>query len=163
MISLIAAMAKNRVIGKDGKMPWHIPSELRQFRQLTMGKTLLMGRKTFEAIGGPLKGRKIIVLSGSGGGSQEGDAVTICHSLPQALLLIKQDEELMVAGGESLYRQTVSLAQRIYLTVLDREYEGDAYFPLFDAKEYRVLSNYMVAGVPERSLPGYTCLCYERW
>lgn len=161
MLSLIAAMARNRTIGVDGNMPWHIPSELRHFRDVTMGKTLLMGRKTYQAIGGPLPGRNIIVISSRMHCLAEG--VTVCRSLEQALAqAAEKDMELMVAGGESLYLQTIAFAHRVYLTILDREYEGDARFPAFEKKEYRETVLKKVPAVLEKGFPGYTCYLYEK-
>ncbi len=127
IISIIAAMAKNRVIGKDGTMPWHIPEDLRRFRELTMGHTIIMGRRTFEQIGHPLPGRRNIILTrqlhyGAAG-------CLVLHSIADALGACADVDEVFICGGGDLYRQTISLADRIYLTVVDGEYAGDTFFP----------------------------------
>lgn len=126
-ISMIAAMAANRVIGKDNKMPWHLPEELGHFKQVTMGKPIVMGRNTFESIGRPLPGRKNIVISSNQSLSIEG--VTVVHSVEEAILAGDNCEELMIIGGARLYEQMLDKADRLYITDIDLAAEGDAYFP----------------------------------
>lgn len=126
-ISMIAAMAANRVIGKDNKMPWHLPEELGHFKRVTMGKPILMGRKTFESIGRPLPGRKNIVISTDKTLNIEG--VTVVHSIEQAMSQTQGCEELMVIGGARLYEQMLSQADCLYITDIDLATAGDAYFP----------------------------------
>lgn len=133
MISLIVAMAANRVIGKDGGMPWHIPADLKHFRAITMGKPLVMGRKTWESLGGPLKGRAHIVISGNPDYTAEG--ATIVSSFSEAVGLAETmaeatgADEVMVIGGAQIYERALSRADRIYLTEIHRDYEGDTVFP----------------------------------
>ena len=127
IISMVAAMAANRVIGKDNKMPWHLPADLRHFKQVTMGKPVVMGRKTFESIGRVLPGRRNIVISRSAPTDSKGaEWVT---SLPHAFALLEGQPEVMVIGGGEVYRQCLPLAQRLYLTEIALQTEGDAYFP----------------------------------
>jgi len=126
-LSLIVAMAANRTIGKEGQLPWHLPSDLARFKQLTMGHALIMGRKTFESIGHPLPGRKTVVLSRQPDYHAEGCRVV--STLDAALKLVWDYDEVFICGGEEIYRQAMPLAHRIYLTELVREIDGDAFFP----------------------------------
>lgn len=127
LISIIVAMAKNRVIGNQGQLPWYLPTDLRRFRQLTMGHPLLMGRQTFEAIGRPLPGRRTIVLSRNP--AYQAAGCELAGDLNTALLMARGAEELFVCGGAQIYRQVLPLAERIYLTELAVAVEGDAFFP----------------------------------
>ncbi|HEX9776742.1 MAG TPA: dihydrofolate reductase [Geopsychrobacteraceae bacterium] len=126
-ISLIVAMAANRVIGRTGQLPWHLPGDLARFKRLTMGYPLIMGRKTFESIGRALPGRRTIVLSRQADYRAAGCRVV--NGLDEALKLVWDDDEVFICGGEELYRQALPLAQRIYLTELDRAVAGDSFFP----------------------------------
>lgn len=143
-IILIAAMAKNRVIGRGNAIPWHIPSELQRFKALTMGHTLIMGRKTFESIGRPLPGRKTVVISRNREYRAAGCLVT--KSLSAAIALCAEAETIFIAGGGEIYREALPLATAIYLSVLDREVEGDILFPEFDPRQFRNISAERVEG-----------------
>lgn len=130
LISLIAAMANNRVIGKDNQMPWHLPADLGHFKAVTLGKPIIMGRKTYESIGRPLPGRKNIVLSRDGNCKIEGcECVT---SLEEALSLVSGVNEVMIIGGGYLYEQTLTQANRLYLTFIDLNVDGDTHFPEYE-------------------------------
>ena len=125
----IAAMSLNRVIGSDGKIPWHLPEDFAWFKQTTMGGVLLMGRKTFESIGKPLPGRETIVLT-RGGWTHP---VVKTASSPDSLPLAADDpREVFVCGGAEIYAQMLPLCSDLYLTVVRREVDGDALFPEFD-------------------------------
>lgn len=117
-------------------MPWHVSADLKRFKALTLGKPVLMGRKTHESIGRPLPGRNNIVLTSEPNYRAEGCAVA--HSLAEALDLAGNAEELMVIGGSSLYERFLPEADRLYLTLIDREFEGDAFFPPFSLENWRV-------------------------
>ena len=133
---LVAAMGRSRVIGGQGALPWRLPSDLKRFKAITMGKPLLMGRKTFESIGRPLPGRETIVLTRDTGFSHPG--VYVAHELGAALDLAQARaaamgaQEIIVAGGGDLYAQTIGLAQRLDLTLVDLAPAGDAFFPQID-------------------------------
>lgn len=127
VISIIAAMAENRVIGRGNEMPWDIPSELRRFKERTMGHPVIMGRKTFESIGHPLPGRKNIVISGQEDFSPEGCIVV--RDLQSAITAAEGADEVFICGGESVFREAIPLADRIYLTIIDEEFDGDTFFP----------------------------------
>ena len=134
-ISIIVAMGTNRVIGHDNRLPWHLPADLKHFRQITMGKPLLMGRRTWESIGRPLPGRISIVITRDGGYEAEGCIVV--HSVDAALRAAQGHDELMVIGGEQLYRQLLPQADTLYVTLVDGEFPGDAFFPELDQSEWR--------------------------
>jgi len=128
-IALIAAVARNGVIGDRNRLPWHVPEDLRRFRELTMGHSIIMGRKTWESIGKPLPGRQNIVVTRQRDFQASG--AQVAASLHAAIRQASLPEPVFVIGGESLYREALPLAQLLYITELDREYEGDAHFPAF--------------------------------
>lgn len=138
MISLIAAMSHHRVIGYRGQMPWHLPAELAYFKKLTLGKPVLMGRRTFCSLGKPLPNRRNLVLT------QQPDlhlpGCEIFHSLAAVQAVAATTAELMVIGGATLYEQTLPLAHRLYLTFIDAELDGDTYFPEWDSTQWREVS-----------------------
>ncbi|OBT16765.1 diacylglycerol kinase [Vibrio sp. UCD-FRSSP16_10] len=127
IISMIAAMANNRVIGKDNQMPWHLPADFIWFKKCTMGKPVIMGRKTYESIGRPLPGRHNLVISRDANLSIEG--VTTVTSIESALALVSDEQEVMIIGGGSIYERCLSLADKLYLTHIDLEVDGDTQFP----------------------------------
>ncbi len=133
-LSLIVAMARNRVIGADGKLPWHLATDLKRFRALTMGHHIIMGRKTYESIGRPLPGRVMIVVTGNP--AYEAPQCVIAASLEQALECAQEDSEAFVVGGAQLYALALPVAQRIYLTEIDAEVAGDTLFPDFDRSSW---------------------------
>jgi dihydrofolate reductase len=134
-IALIVAMAENRVIGRNNQLPWRIPADLRHFKALTLGKPVIMGRKTYESIGRPLPGRDNIVISADSGYQAEGCQVV--HSVEQALEAAGSCEEAMIIGGANLYRQTLENADRLYLTLVKAEPEGDTWFPEIELQQWR--------------------------
>lgn len=126
-ISMVAAMAKARIIGKDNAMPWHLPADFAWFKKVTMGKPVVMGRKTFESIGRPLPGRHNIVISRNAAYQAEG--ITVVSDFESAKQAAGNVEELMVIGGGSIYTACLENADRLYLTFIDLEVEGDTQFP----------------------------------
>ncbi len=136
-ISMIAAMAHDRVIGKDNQMPWHLPADLAHFKRVTLGKPVLMGRKTFESIGRPLPGRRNLVISRNPGYQAEGIEVVGSVEAALALLAGSSVEELMVIGGGHLYAEMLPSADRLYLTQIDLAVEGDTRFPAFDDGQWQ--------------------------
>ncbi|WP_234775716.1 dihydrofolate reductase [Paraburkholderia tropica] len=127
-VSMVAAMAKNRVIGANNGIPWHVPGEQKRFRQLTEGQLIVMGRLTYESIGRPLPNRDTLVITGR---SIEAERVATCDSISDAIEVIGRDPRsgVFVAGGEQIYRIFLPYADTIYLTTVDVEPEGDAIFP----------------------------------
>ncbi len=141
-ITLVVAMARNRVIGRDNALPWHLPEDLKHFRALTMGKPIVMGRRTFASIGKALPGRTSIVVSRQPDLDLP-EGVLLAASVPDALVLAHEIaardgvEECMVIGGADIYRQCLPLAERIQLTLIEQEVEGDTVFPEFAHTEWR--------------------------
>ena len=127
IISMIAAMADNRIIGKDNQMPWHLPADFAWFKRCTMGKPVVMGRKTYESIGRPLPGRLNIVISRDASLSIEG--VTTVTSIEQALEVAGEVEEVMIIGGGAIYAACLPMANKLYITHIEAEIEGDTQFP----------------------------------
>ncbi len=140
-LALIAAVAENGVIGNAGSLPWHISGDLKFFKARTMGKPVVMGRKTFQSIGRPLPGRPNIVVSRDPRFTASG--VHLVRDIAAALALAERlaeesgAEEIMVIGGAEIYRQTLAQADRLYLTEVHRQVEGDAHFPAFDRRQWR--------------------------
>ena len=134
-LSLIAAMANDRIIGRDNTLPWHLPEDLKHFKATTLGKPVIMGRKTWESLGRPLPGRRNLVVSRNAGYVATGGE--LAGSLEAALAATADVEEVFVIGGADLYRQALPLAQRLYLTEIAGDYAGDARFPEFPASEWR--------------------------
>ena len=135
-ISIIVAVAANNVIGREGGMPWHLPEDLKRFKAITMGKPIIMGRLTHESIGRPLPGRRNIVVSGQAGFAAEGVEVVACPA--DALRAVADADEVMVIGGGEIYRQFLRRTDRIYLTRIDAEIEGDVRFPELNLEEWEV-------------------------
>jgi dihydrofolate reductase len=134
-ISLVVAMADNRVIGRDNRLPWHLPADLKHFKQVTVGKPILMGRKTHESIGRPLPDRTNIVVTRDR--SYTAPGCVVVHSIESALRAAGAHEEAMVIGGTDFYWQLLPKADCIYLTLVHAEFEGDALFPELKESEWR--------------------------
>lgn len=139
--SMIVAMSENRVIGINNKLPWYLPNDLKYFKQVTMGKPIVMGRKTFESIGKPLPGRANIIITRNKDWAAEG--VKVSHSLEQAFELaqavgeIDGKDELMIIGGDQIYKSCLACVDRIYLTQVHAHVEGDAWFPDVDWSQWQ--------------------------
>ena len=127
ILSMIVAHANNRVIGKENDMPWHLPADLAYFKKTTLGKPIIMGRKTFESIGRPLPGRKNIVISRNA--DYQHDGIEVVTSVEEALKCAGDIEEVMVIGGGAIYQHCLPAANRLYITHIDADIAGDTYFP----------------------------------
>ena len=137
MITIIAAIAKNRVIGNNNRLIWHLPADLRFFKTTTMGHALIMGRKTFESFEKPLPGRKMIVISRQPDYMAAG--TTVAQSLPEALSLVPASMEAFIIGGAQIYKLALPIANRMMLTILEADFEGDTIFPEYDETEWRLV------------------------
>ena len=141
-VSLIAAVARNGVIGRDNAIPWRLPSDLKRFKALTFGHPVVMGRRTFQSLGRPLPGRDNIVVSRHG---FRADGALVVPSLDEALDLARtkagEGGEIFVIGGAEIYRQTLAVADRLYITEVDATPIGDASFPLIDTGAWRIVRN----------------------
>ena len=163
-VSMIVAATRNQVIGRDNQMPWHLPDDLRYFKQRTLGKPIIMGRKTWESLGRPLPGRLNIVITRQADLKLEGAEV---FAEIEAALQRGQDwavqqgvDEVMVIGGGQLYQHALPLAQRVYLTRIDLELEGDTFFPVLDAQQW--LQTDAQAHPAQNKQPGYTFEVWQR-
>jgi dihydrofolate reductase len=157
-VSLIAAMARNRVIGAGNRLPWHLPEDLKYFKQVTSGHPVVMGRKTYESIGRLLAGRENRIVSRQPGYSVAG--ARVYGSLEEAC---RGEGEVFVIGGAEIYAQAMGLAARIYLTRIDAEVPGDAYFPAWPEAEFREVSRETRAADPAAGRPwGFSWVVLER-
>ncbi|WP_339250222.1 dihydrofolate reductase [Sporosarcina sp. FSL W8-0480] len=159
MISLLVAVDLNRVIGVDNKMPWHIPEELKYFKKVTMGKAIIMGRKTYESIGRPLPGRLNIIITRNEGYSVEG--VEVLHDLNAAIERGKEySEEVVIIGGAEIFNLSMPIADRLYITIIRNSYDGDTFFPEYNDGSWKLTSksedHYTAEGIP------YSYLIYDR-
>ena len=134
-MSLIAAMDRNHLIGNKNQLPWHLPADLAHFKQITMGKPIVMGRKTYESIGRPLPGRINIVLSRS---NFKADGVEVVSSICEAVAKVANAEELVVIGGSTIYEMVIDVVDQMYITFIEADFDGDAWFPEFDAEQWSV-------------------------
>lgn len=159
MLSLIVAIAQNNVIGKDNMLVWYLPADMRFFKNTTMGHTLIMGRKTFESFGKPLPGRKTLVITRQKGWKYDG--VTVVHSLQDAISSAPGDEEVFIIGGAEVYRQAMPYCQKMYITIIHNDFEGDTYFPPVDYSQWKLMSDEM--HLPdEKNLYSYSFRVFER-
>jgi dihydrofolate reductase len=136
-LSVIVALAKNRVIGLNNTLPWHLPEDLKRFKQLTMGHHIIMGRKTYESLGRLLPGRQTVIVTRNP--DYKVDGAIVVHSLEQAISVSSADSEAFLIGGAELYQQSLPLAKRLYLTMIDAEFEGDVYFPEIELDHWDLL------------------------
>lgn len=134
-VAIIVAMGKNRVIGKENLLPWHLPADLKHFKELTTGHPIIMGRKTYESIGKPLPNRKNIIVTRQSGFHAEG--CSIANSLQQAIALAEPAEQSFIIGGATIYQQAMDLSDTMYITLVDADIEGDAFFPEWDQNNWR--------------------------
>ena len=137
-LSVIAAIAHNRVIGRENALPWHLPEDLKHFKALTMGHPIVMGRKTYESLGRLLPGRTTVIVSRNRDYAVPGALVVA--SLQEALAACRHEQEIFIIGGAELYKEALTLADRLYLTEIDADFEGDAYFPDFASNRWREVS-----------------------
>ncbi len=158
-ISLIVAMASNRVIGADNKMPWHLPADLKRFKQITMGSPILMGRKTHESIGRPLPGRTNIVISRNQQFQAQG--CLVYSTIESALQSLQTCKEIFIIGGSTLYDSILPKAETIFLTEIHREFHGDTYFPELGKDQWLEIERESINNSPEVSF-SYSFVRLER-
>ena len=159
MISLIRAKDKNWLIGDKNKLPWKLPADMKRFRELTNGKPIIMGRKTFESIGKPLPNRTNIIITSDKNYRQE-DCI-VAHSVEAAIDAGGHDDEIMVIGGSNVYKQFLSKADRLYITIIDHAFEGDTHFPKFDMLSWEKTEEIEHLADDKNPYP-YTFLTLER-
>jgi len=132
-------MSENGVIGRDGQVPWHLPDDMKHFKSLTTGHTVIMGRRTFESLKRPLPNRRNVVITTQPNYAPDG--ATVVHGLAQALTLAERDDEVFVAGGADIYRLALPHANRMYLTIVHAEVSGDTFFPDIEWDEWSLIDN----------------------
>lgn len=159
-ISIIVAMDNKRVIGRDNQLPWHLPEDLKRFKQITMGHPIVMGRKTFASIGKTLPGRENIVLSKNPDFQSEG--VTLAKNFDEILLRSQKGEEIFIIGGAEIFKMALPHVSKIYLTLIDDEFEGDVFFPEINLKEKFKVAEETTWLVSEKSGLPYRFLTLER-
>ena len=160
LLTAVVAATENNVIGRDNGMPWHLPADLQHFKSVTLGSPVLMGRKTFEAIGRPLPGRRNLVLTRSAAFSVPG--LEVVHSLEEAIALAGDVPELMIIGGAALYELALPRTQRVHLTRLHMTLEGDAHFPALPESQWLEASRSARRLADERNACDMTFLVLER-
>ncbi len=159
IISLIAAMSKNNVIGLNNQMPWHLPADLKHFKALTLGKPVIMGRKTYDSIGKALPLRRNIVITRQAN-LQLNDA-DVMHSLDEALNTLSTETEIMIIGGGEIFKQAMPIATRMYLTYIEQHFDGDALFPKWNGDDWQLKAKESHPS-DERNPYPYTFITLER-
>lgn len=161
MISFIVAADESNVIGKDNQLPWHLPGDMKYFKNQTWGMTVIMGRKSLESLGKPLQGRKNIVVTRNKNWKREG--VEVAHSINEAIELAKQTgtKEIFIIGGAEIFKEAMPVANRIYLTRIHHKFEGDVYFPAVSTNEWNLVKNKFCAA-DEKNQFSYTFEVWER-
>lgn len=159
MISFLLAMDRNGLIGKENDLPWHLPADLKYFKQVTMGHTIIMGRKTYESIGKPLPGRKNVILTHNNRLHVEGCVVV--HSVSEALEQTKSDGEIFVIGGANVFKAFYDVADRLYITEIHHEFEGDTYFTEMNMNEWQCISS-TEGQLDEKNRYPHTFIVYKR-
>ena len=139
MLSIIVAKAKNNIIGKDNNLIWHLPEDLKRFKALTTGHTIIMGRRTFESLGRVLPNRKHVVFSQNPDFKVDDENVEVVHSLLQIQEYIESDEEAFVIGGAMIYGLLMPYVTKMYITQINQEFEGDTFFPKFNLEKWKIV------------------------
>lgn len=160
VISLVVAMDRNRLIGRNNGLPWHLSADLKHFKAVTLGKPIVMGRKTFESIGRPLPGRRNIVISRNP--AYRAPGCEVFAGLDEVLAALTDVEEVSVIGGAEIFKQALPLADKMHLTVIDHAFEGDAWFPEYDEREWRCTATEAHRHDDERGSFTYRFLTLER-
>lgn len=159
MTSIIVAAAQNNAIGKNNELLWHMPADLKYFKNKTTGHTIIMGRKTYESVGKPLPNRKNIVITRKQNYQPAG--VEVCHSLDEAIALCNPDEENFIVGGAEIYSQAMAITDRIYFTLIYGEFEADTFFPPI-LQDFWQLTSESFHEADEKNKYDYNFMTYER-
>ncbi len=137
IVTIVVAISENHVIGKDNKLLWHLPADLKHFKDITTGHSIIMGRKTYESVGKPLPKRRNIIITRQ---AISIEGCEVVNSVEAALELCKGEQEVFIVGGAEIYRQSLNLTDRIYLTIVHQTFEGDSFFPEIDPKQWKEVS-----------------------
>ncbi|BAU55270.1 dihydrofolate reductase [Mucilaginibacter gotjawali] len=138
IVSIVVAISENHVIGKDNKLLWYLPNDLKHFKEITSGHTVIMGRKTYESVGKPLPRRRNIIITRQ---AISIDGCEVVNSIEAALALCADEEEVFIVGGAEIYKQSMHLTDRIYLTIVHKDFEGDSFFPEINKSEWKEVSS----------------------
>jgi dihydrofolate reductase len=160
MLSIIVAVGKNNVIGKDNKLLWTLPSDLKYFKEITFGKTIIMGRKTFQSLPGVLPGRRHVVLTKDKSFKIEDDRVTIVNSIEDLLSIVNKGDNFVIGGGQ-IYKALLPYCDNLYLTMVEKEYEGDIFFPEIRHEEWELV-NKINGKLDEKNLIPHSFLVFKR-
>lgn len=161
MLSIIVAVAENNVIGKDNKLIWHLPADLKRFKEITTGHTIIMGRKTFESLGRVLPNRKHVILCNDMEMNVEDENVEILEDISMLDKYIKDTEEHFIIGGATIYKLLMPKANKIYLTLIHEKFDGDVYFPEISDEEWKIVDR--TAGITDEKNPyNYEFITYVR-
>jgi len=161
MLSIIVAVAKNNVIGKDNKLIWHLPEDLKRFKRLTSNHTIIMGRRTFESLGRVLPNRKHVILCNDAKMNIDDENVEILDDISKLKKYIESDDENFVIGGATIYRLLMPFANKMYITHINQEFDGDVYFPEISEKEWKIIDR--EPGLKDEKNPfDYEYVIYER-
>lgn len=161
ILSIISAVAENRVIGNKNSLPWHLPADFKYFKETTLNKPIVMGLNTFKSIGEkPLPSRKNIILSNDYNYIVPNDCFVV-HSIKELLEMVKNEDEVMICGGESIYKQFLPLVNKLYLTFIHQSFKGDTYFPEFNMKEWNEVKR-IDCQPDEKNIYAYSFVVLER-
>jgi dihydrofolate reductase len=159
MICLLVAMDNNRTIGKNNDLPWYLPADLKYFKKVTMGHPIVMGRKTYESIGRPLPGRENIIITRDKSYRIEG--ANVVHSIQEAIDLTNGEEEVFVIGGAEIFKQILPVSDRLYITQIEHDFDGDTFFPNINYAEWKIISK--EKGIKDEKNPyDFYYVVYER-
>jgi dihydrofolate reductase len=159
-LSIIVATDKNRLIGSKNKLPWHLPADLINFKNITLGKTIIMGRNTYQSIGKPLPNRKNIIITRNHNFIAD-DSCQIFNDIEKALYHLKNEDEVFIIGGSAIYAQTINKCNKLYITEINEEFNGDTYFPEFDKTKFKQISK--DSKKPDKKNPySYSFNIYQR-
>jgi dihydrofolate reductase len=160
MLSIIVAVGKNNVIGKDNKLLWTLPSDLKYFKETTLGKTIIMGRKTFQSLPGILPGRKHVVLTKDKSFRIEDDRVTIVNSIEDLLSIVNNGDNFIIGGGQ-IYKELLPYCDNLYITMIEKEYEGDTFFPKINHEQWEIVDK-IHGKLDEKNLIPHSFLILKR-
>jgi len=158
IVSIVVAISENHVIGKDNKLLWYLPNDLKHFKNITTGHTVIMGRKTYESVGKPLPKRRNIIITRQ---DITIEGCEVVDSIEAALALCADEEEVFIVGGAQIYKQSLHLTDTIYLTIVHKEFEGDSFFPQIAENEWKEIYREDYQSDEKNSLP-YSFITYER-
>lgn len=157
-VSIVVAISENHVIGKDNKLLWYLPNDLKHFKEITSGHTVIMGRKTYESVGKPLPNRRNIIITRQ---NITIEGCEVVNSIEAALALCTNEAEVFIVGGAEIYRQSMHLTDRIYLTIVHKEFDGDSYFPQIEPAEWKETAREDYEPDAKNALP-YSFITYQK-